>query len=330
MEILITGGAGFLGVKLARQLLARGTLSDATGTQRTINRITLLDRVAAQGFEDPRIVIRCGDVSDAATIDSVMTADVASIFHLAAVVSGEAENDFDLGMRINLDATRLLLDAARHKGHCPRFIFTSSLAVFGGALPQQVLDTTALTPQGSYGAQKAMGELMVTDYSRKGYIDGRALRVPTVSVRPGLPNKAASGFASGIIREPLNGMPVVCPVAPDTRVWLCSPRSALINLIHSHEIDGQSLGASRSLSLPGLATTVGEMVSALGRIAGKKAVDLISWQEDAAVSRLIRSWPGDFLTTRADALGFIKDADFDAVIEAYVADELGGLPDWTR
>ena len=330
MEILITGGAGFLGVKLARQLLARGTLSDASGTQRAISRITLFDRVAAQGFDDPRIVIRCGDVSDAATIDSVVTAEVDSIFHLAAVVSGEAESDFDLGMRINLDATRLLLEAARHKGHCPRFIFTSSLAVFGGTLPQQVLDSTAVTPQGSYGAQKAMCELMVTDYSRKGFIDGRAVRIPTVSVRPGLPNKAASGFASGIIREPLHRTPVVCPVAPDTRVWLCSPRSALFNLIHAHEVDSQALGASRSVNLPGLATTVGEMVSALGRVAGEKAVSLISWKEDAAISGLIRSWPGDFLTTRGDALGFVKDPHFDAVIEAYVADELGGLPDWTR
>lgn len=322
MEILITGGAGFLGAKLAQELLARGTLAGRDGKQQTITRITLLDRVAATGFDDPRIATLVGDVADAATIDAAMTAQVQSVFHLAAVVSGEAESDFDLGMRINLDATRHLLEAARARGQCPRVVFTSSVAVFGGTLPAQVLDTTAVTPQGSYGAQKAMGELLVTDTSRKGFIDGRALRVPTVSVRPGLPNKAASGFASGIIREPLNSIDTVCPVAPDTKIWLTSPRTALFNLIHAHEIDGAALGASRALNLPGLATTAGDMVASLGRVAGEQAQRHIHWQEDPAISRLVRSWPGDFITTRADALGFQRDSDFDAVVRAYIEDEL--------
>lgn len=325
MQILITGGAGFLGAKLARQLLARGKLSDANGRQKAITRIILLDRVAAQGFDDVRISMEIGDIADLATIQRVLTPEVQSVFHLAAVVSGEAESDFDLGMRINLDATRHVLDVARKNGNCPRIVFASSVAVFGGDLPQQVLDSTAVTPQGSYGAQKVMCELLITDYSRKGFIDGRALRVPTVSVRPGLPNKAASSFASSIIREPLNHIPVVCPVAPDTRVWLSSPRSALHNLLHAHEINGEQLGASRALNMPGLATTVREMVAALGRVAGQQVVDYISWHEDPAIARLIRSWPGDFLTTRADALGFVRDQNFDDVIRAYRDEEMSGI-----
>ena len=196
MEVLITGGAGFLGAKLAQQLLARGTLTGKDGQQEKITRITLLDRVAAQGFDDPRIALEVGDVTDAALIGKLVTPNTQSIFHLAAIVSGEAESDFDLGMRINLDATRYVLEAARKTGRCPRVVFTSSAAVFGGDLPHQVLDTTYITPQGSYGIQKAIGEMLVTDYSRKGFIDGRALRVPTVSVRPGAANKAASSFAS--------------------------------------------------------------------------------------------------------------------------------------
>lgn len=325
MEVLITGGAGFLGAKLAQQLLARGTLAGKDGQQEKITRITLLDRVAAQGFDDPRIALEVGDVADAALIGKLVTPNTQSIFHLAAIVSGEAESDFDLGMRINLDATRYVLEAARKTGRCPRVVFTSSAAVFGGDLPQQVLDTTYITPQGSYGIQKAIGEMLVTDYSRKGFIDGRALRVPTVSVRPGAANKAASSFASGIIREPLQGKVSVCPVGPDTRVWLVSPRSVLFNLVHAHEIDSSGLGASRAINLPGLATTVREMIAALGRVAGEGPVSRIQWQEDAAVSRLVRSWPGDFVTTRADALGFRRDENFDAVVQAYIDDEMGGV-----
>lgn len=322
MHILITGGAGFLGAKLARQLLARGKLIDSSGQPKAISNITLFDRVAAQGFNDARVTIRVGDVADFETMQCVLTPEVQSVFHLAAIVSGEAESDFDLGMRINFDATRQLLEIARSNGNCPRIVFASSVAVFGGDLPLQVLDSTAVTPVGSYGAQKAMAELLITDFSRKGFIDGRAIRVPTVSVRPGMPNKAASSFASGIIREPLNRMPAICPVAPDTRVWLTSPRSALFNLVHAHEIDGQLLGPSRALNLPGLATTVQEMVNALGRVAGEQTVSYIRWQEDLAISRLIRSWPGNFLSTRADALGFVRDQNFDDVVRAYMDEEM--------
>jgi nucleoside-diphosphate-sugar epimerase len=323
MEVLITGGAGFLGSKLARQLLLRGTLAGPSGQAEKISRITLLDQVAAQGFDDPRIAIMTGDAADAAVIAKALTPSVQSVFHLAAVVSGEAESDFDLGMRINLDATRILLEQARKNGNRPRLVFTSSVAVFGGELPPKVLDTTPATPQGSYGAQKAMCELMVTDYSRKGFVDGRSLRLPTVTVRPGKANKAASSFASGIIREPLNGVVSVCPVPPDTKVWALSPRSTVHNLIHAHELDSAAFGSAGAVNLPGLTTTVGEMVAAMGRVAGAETMKRVEWKEDQAIMKLVRTWPGDFVTTRAEKMGFVHDASFDDVVKAYMEEELG-------
>jgi nucleoside-diphosphate-sugar epimerase len=324
MQVLITGGAGLLGARLAARLLERGTLADAEGRQTEITGITLLDIVPAQGFDDARIRIASGDIADEKIIEAVLTPEVQSVFHLAAIVSGQAEAEFDLGMRINFDATRLLLERARRNGNRPRFIFTSSVAVFGGELPARVPDSQVLTPQSSYGAQKAMGELLVNDYSRKGYIDGRALRMPTVCVRPGAPNKAASSFASGIIREPLNGIEAICPVAPDTPMWLLSPRHAIESLIHGHDIDGAQFGASRALSLPGLATTVREMVAALERVAGSEVASRIRWQPDAAIMRIVNSWPGDFDTRRANAMGFARDDDFDGIVRAYIEDELKG------
>ncbi len=322
MEVLITGGAGFLGSKLARQLLARGTLAGPSGQPEKISRITLLDQVAAQGFDDARITVMTGDAADPAVIAKALTPSVQSVFHLAAVVSGEAESDFDLGMRINLDATRILLEQARKNGNRPRVVFTSSVAVFGGDLPPKVLDTTPATPQGSYGAQKAMCELMVTDYSRKGFVDGRSLRLPTVTVRPGKANKAASSFASGIIREPLNGVVSVCPVPPDTKVWALSPRSTVHNLIHAHELESAAFGTAGAVNLPGLTTTVGEMVAAMGRVAGAETMKLVEWNEDPVIMKLVRTWPGDFVTTRAEKMGFVHDANFDDVVKAYIEEEL--------
>ncbi len=322
MEVLITGGAGFLGSKLARQLLARGTLAGPSGQPEKISRITLLDQVAAQGFDDARIAVMTGDAADPAVIAKALTPSVQSVFHLAAVVSGEAESDFDLGMRINLDATRILLEQARKNGSRPRVVFTSSVAVFGGDLPPKVLDTTPATPQGSYGAQKAMCELMVSDYSRKGFVDGRSLRLPTVTVRPGKANKAASSFASGIIREPLNGVVSVCPVPPDTKVWALSPRSTVHNLIHAHELERAAFGTAGAVNLPGLTTTVGEMVAAMGRVAGAETMKLVEWNEDPVIMKLVRTWPGDFVTTRAEKMGFVHDANFDDVVKAYIEEEL--------
>lgn len=216
MKILITGGAGFLGKRLVARLLARADVDE----------IVLVDVAQAEGLADPRVRTVAGDITDSTLMASLVDAGTAGVFHLAAVVSGQAEADFELGMRINLDASRLLLDLCRRRGHKPRVVFTSSVAVYGGDLPDVVTDDLALRPASSYGTQKAIAELLLADYSRRGFVDGRVLRLPTVSVRPGLPNKAASSFASGIIREPLNGEDAVCPVAPGTRLWLLSPRCA--------------------------------------------------------------------------------------------------------
>lgn len=324
MQVLITGGAGLLGTRLAKQLLRRGTLANAVGKQQEITRITLLDVVPAQGFDDPRVNVVIGDIADAKVIDQCLTAETRSIFHLAAIVSGHAEADFELGMRINFDATRLILERARKNGNRPRVVFTSSVAVFGGSLPEKVTDSQVLSPQSSYGAQKVMGELLINDYSRKNFIDGRALRMPTVCVRPGAPNKAASSFASGIIREPLNGIDAICPVPPETPMWLLSPRHAIESLIHGHDLDAGAFGSSRSLSLPGLATTVLKMVSALERVAGTSVAKRIRWQQDPAIIRIVNTWPGDFITSRGDAMGFQRDVSFDDIVRAYIEDELKG------
>ncbi len=235
MRIVITGGAGFLGSRLALRLLQRGMLTDAKGRQREIAQIVLLDVVSATLPADPRLTSIAGDLADAAVVERAVTRDTDTVFHMAAVVSGQAEADFDIGMRVNLDATRLLLERCRKLDAPPKFVFTSSLAVFGGPVPDPVTDDAPVTPQASYGAQKLIGEYLVYDMTRKGFIDGRSLRLPTVTVRPGKPNKAASSFASGIIREPLAGVDAICPVAPATRMWVQSPRAVIENLIIGHE-----------------------------------------------------------------------------------------------
>lgn len=320
MKVLITGGAGFLGQRLARQLLAQGRLTDSHGQLQTISELVLVDVVAAHDFNDARVKVVTGDIADGALMRATIDARTASIFHLAAIVSGQAEADFELGMRINLDASRLLLDICRELGHKPKVVFTSSVAVYGGKLPDVVQDTTALNPQSSYGAQKAIGELLLNDYSRRGFVDGRVLRLPTISVRPGKPNKAASSFASGIIREPLNGEAAVCPVATDLRLWLLSPRGAIASLIAGHELAGEMFGASRTVNLPGLSVSVGEMIAALEEVAGADVVARIGYAPDPAVERIVKSWPGAWDTARAEALGLTADADFASIIRAYMDD----------
>ncbi|CAJ9643780.1 D-erythronate dehydrogenase [Burkholderia pseudomallei] len=321
MKVLITGGAGFLGQRLAKQLLARGELTGPNGEPRRIAELVLLDVVQAHDFDDARVTARVGDIADRAVLEAAIDARTHAVFHLAAIVSGQAEADFDLGMRINLDASRLLLDVCRARGHRPRVVFTSSVAVYGGALPELVRDDTALEPQSSYGAQKAIAELLLSDYTRRGFVDGRVLRLPTISVRPGRPNAAASSFASGIVREPLNGEQAVCPVPGGTRLWLLSPRRAIDALIAGCELDGAALGNRRAINLPGLSVTVDDMIDALREVAGIEAVKLIRRAEDERVVKIVGSWPGRWDTSRAEALGLAGDASFVDVIRGYLEDE---------
>jgi len=318
MNVLITGGAGFLGLQLARLLLKRGTLN-LDGKAVAIDRLTLLDVVAPQ-IDDARVRVVTGDLSDPAVLGRAMDADTGAVFHLAAVVSGQAEADFDLGMRVNLDASRALLETCRQLGHRPRVVFTSSVAVYGGKLPAVVQDDTALNPQSSYGAQKAIGELLLSDYSRRGFVDGRVLRLPTISVRPGKPNAAASSFASGIIREPLAGETANCPVAPGTPLWLLSPRGAITALVNGIELDGERFGNRRVVNLPGLSVTAQQMVEALRRVAGDAVADRVTWEREDRVEKIVGTWPAAWDASRAVALGFEGDASFDDVIRGYMED----------
>jgi nucleoside-diphosphate-sugar epimerase len=322
MEILVTGGAGFLGQQLIARVLAKGTLrlADAQGARdEPVSRIVCFD-VGEGAIRDPRVKNVAGDISDPAQVRALVSKDTGAVVHLAAVVSGTAEADFDLGMRVNLDGTRHLLEACRALGTAPRLLFSSSIAVFGGALPPVVTDATTPTPQGSYGIQKLVGELLVQDYTRKGFIDGRAVRVPTVVVRPGRPNGAASGFASGIIREPLSGIDAPLPVPPETEMWVASPRTVVGMLLRALELAPQDWGWHRSLNLPGLTVSMHEELAALRAVAGDAVAARVKPALDENVMRLVRTWAARFDTARASAMGFTADADFASIVRAYVED----------
>lgn len=316
MTVLVTGGAGFLGAELIRALLAavdagRPGLPDAA-------RIVSFDLYPCP-VADPRVASVTGDAADPAALARVVTPDVTAVVHLAAVVSGQAEAEFDTGMRVNVDGTRALLDACRRLPAPPRFVFSSSLAVFGGALPDPVPEGQALTPRSSYGAQKAVGEMLTADYSRKGFVRGLALRLPTVVVRPGRPNAAASSFASSIIREPLAGQDAVLPVAEDTRLWLSSPATVVANLVHALTLDAPDTGAGTALNLPGMTVTVAAMLDSLARLGGAAARARVRAEPDARIAAIVGSWPAAFDVSRALALGFVRDAGFDAAVAQHIA-----------
>ena len=318
MRIVITGGCGFLGRRLAIRLLQEGSALGA------IDELVLFDHAAPALPlpEDRRLAVVTGDIADRAAVARVIAPGTDAVYHLAAVVSAEAETDTDLGYRVNIDGTRAVLDACRALGSRPRVVFTSSLAVYGGDLPPAAGDLTPLTPQNSYGVTKAIGELLVTDYSRKGFIDGRALRLPTVVVRPGRPNRAATTFASSIIREPLCGQDAVCPVSPDMVMAVASPRAVVNGLVHALGIPGEAFGWSRALQLPGFSVSVGEMAEAVRRAGGAAAFARIKWQPDPLVAAIVGGVPRVLKAPRAEALGFTCDSGIDEVVQNFIEDDL--------
>ncbi len=325
MQVMVIGAAGMVGRKLVARLVRDGGLGG-----RPIDTLTLVDVVAPsspEGFSG-QVEAVTADLSAPGEAGKLARRRPDVIFHLAAVVSGEAEADFDKGYRINLDGTRFLFEAIRQEGlrqpYKPRLVFTSSIAVFGAPFPEQIHDEFFSTPLTSYGTQKAIGELLLSDYSRRGFFDGIGIRLPTICVRPGKPNLAASGFFSGILREPLAGKEAILPVSDDVRHWFASPRAAVNFLVHAAEVDTASLGERRNISLPGLSATVGEEIEALRRVGGEKAVKLIRREPDPTIARIVSGWARDFDTRRAEALGFRAETSFDEIVRAHVEDELGG------
>jgi len=325
MHIVVTGGSGFLGQQCIAHLLKMSGLALEPAPAQPIEAITAFD-VMPGAILDPRVRYCCGDIADPHQVSALFRDNTAAVIHLAAVVSGTAEADFDLGLRVNLDGTRNLLQACRARRQLQgsaspmRLLFASSIAVFGGSLPEVVTDHTTPTPQGSYGIQKYIGEQLVQDYTRKGFVDGRSVRIPTVVVRPGKPNGAASGFASNIIREPLAGRAAVLPVDPDTAMWVASPRAVVRMLIRALEIDAQQWGWHRAINLPGLTVTMREELAAMREAVGERALALVEARTDPAVVRLVRTWAARFDTARACAMGLEADRDFAEILRAYMED----------
>ncbi|TIO78413.1 MAG: SDR family oxidoreductase [Mesorhizobium sp.] len=321
MRILITGAAGMVGRKLIARLAKDGTLAG-----RKITALDLHDIVPAQApvIDGVEVAIHTGDFAASGAAASLIGSRPDVIFHLAGIVSGEAEANFDLGYRVNLDGTRALFDAVRLAGFAPRLVFTSSIAVFGAPFPDVIPDEFHPTPLTSYGTQKQMSEALLADYTRRGFFDGVGIRLPTICVRPGKPNKAASSFFSGIIREPLSGQEAILPVPRSVLHTHASPRSAVNFLIHAAEIDGNAVGPRRNLTMPGVAVNVGEQIEALERIAGAEVVKRIREQPDETIWAIVKGWPTRFEARRARELGFVAEKNFDEIILAHIEDELGG------
>jgi nucleoside-diphosphate-sugar epimerase len=325
MRIAITGGAGFLGRKLAERLARDGALGGAV-----ITGLLLHDVVRPSAPDSARFPVECltGDLPQPEQIERLVAQRPDVIVHLAAIVSGEAELEFDKGYRINLEGTHRLLEAVRRAYadavRKPRLVLASSIAVYGAPFPQSIPDDYVLTPLTSYGTQKAIGELLLADYTRKGFVDGVGIRLPTICVRPGAPNKAASGFFSSICREPLGGAEAVLPVGEEVRHTIASPRAAVGYLMRAATIEGEALGARRSLAMPGISLTVGEMLAGLQRVGGDAVVKRIRRERDPFIERIVGGWPQRFEPARARSLGFVPDESFDDILRAHIEDELGG------
>jgi nucleoside-diphosphate-sugar epimerase len=323
MKIVITGGLGFVGLQLARALLERGSLTGAGGRPDGLERLVLLDRPGPRPAvaDDARVELVAGDAADPATLAQLVEGDDVSVFHLASVVSGQGEADFDLALRVNLDGGRAVLEACRAAGPETRLVFSSTVAVFGGPeLPTTVSDATKQVPRTTYGATKAICELLVNDYTRKGFLDGRTARLPTVIVRPGAPNAAASGFASGVFREPLAGRDYQVPVGLDVRVPVIGHRTVVECLLALHELPSDALGEDRALNLPSVSATVGEMIECVRRVGSDRSLGRIDMRPDPAIEAICRTWPGFTDFDRALALELPRDAGLDAIARAYLED----------
>ena len=320
MHVLITGASGMIGRKLVDRLCNLQTIGE-----KKISAITLVD------IEEPtkpnvswEVSTYGGDISDQKFVNNLIAKKPDYIFHLAAIVSGEAEQNFTKGYSINFDGTRLFFEAIRENSYCPKFVMASTIAVFGAPFPDKIADDFFLTPLTSYGVQKACSELMLMDYSRKGYLDGIAIRLPTIVIRPGKPNLAASGFFSNILREPLIGKEAILPVSREVRHWLASPKAAIGFLLHAAEIDTDIIGPRRALTMPGISVTVGEMIDALGKVAGPERVSLIKEEPNETIDLIVRNWARDFDPNRALDLGFVADKSISEIIEIHIKDELNG------
>jgi D-erythronate 2-dehydrogenase len=320
MKVLILGGGGFIGKRLASELLKKGGLK-----QGKLTHLRLMDHAFPDDLpDDSRLECLKADFSDEATIKKVLLDHPDIIFHLAAIVSGEAEKNLDLGMKVNFHASLQLLELCRQLAIHPRIVFASSCAVFGGDVSKVIIDETGPKPRSSYGTQKAMVELLMNDYSRRGFVDGRSLRLPTIAVRPGKPNAATSSFVSSIIREPLHGKKASYPVPPETEMWILSPSRVVQNFIHAANIDEDVLGPDRIINLPGLTVSVRQMIESLEQIGGAEVTKLISHEPDAFLQSIVLTWPPHFETVRANKLGFVSDASAAEIITLFIEEE--GIP----
>lgn len=315
MNVVVTGAGGFLGSRLANALLSKNS-------KLPVARLVLVDLQEPPSYEDPRVTTLAINITDSSAADRIIQSDVHVLFHLAAVLSGQAEVDLDLGLRVNFDATRALVDTARRKAPKLRFVYTSTVGVFGGNLPEVINDLTAVTPENSYGTEKAMCELLLNDYSRHGYVDARVVRLPTVSVRAGTANAAVTSFASGIVREPLNGEVCICPVDTKQQLLVTSPYTVVQNIIHAATLPVDALRTWRVVNLPGICISVGEMIEALREVAGSEAVSLVKFKRDEMIERMVATFPSKWDNTRALRLGFDVDKSFVDIIRHYIRDDL--------
>ncbi|MFK7945255.1 MAG: D-erythronate dehydrogenase [Paracoccaceae bacterium] len=317
MKVAIIGGGGFLGQKLARKLAARGEITGKAITSMVLADVVAPGQVEA-GFPVETVQM---DITNRSAVDNVV-AGAGVIYHLAAIVSAQAEAEFDLGLDINLMGSLNVFQAARALGTVPTVVYTSSCAVYGGEAPDPIVDQVELNPQTSYGAQKAAGELILTDMSRKGFIDGRGLRLPTISIRPGKPNKASTGFMSSIFREPLQGQPSNCPVGRDFPLWHCSPRTMVNNLVHAAEVPAADWGQNRCIATPGLTNTIGEMIDAMTRVAGPDAEARITWDKDEWIEGIVRAFRAHVIPEKALRLGFTRDDSFEDSVRYFLEDDI--------